>query len=189
MARKTKKKGQRKEDYKSQPDESRRDLGEQTAPLSLIEAVQTIAAYNARADLGDEYQLLLFLKSWWSKTYNRPLKDPILLSYTLHELLYEFYDRIERKQAEEERSNQVNDKIESEKEKADLDWAEEEERRELERERSKKKSKSKKVKDDAAKSSNPADDPENIKWMQEQLEKAKQIHGDTFGEDIEETFE
>lgn len=115
--------------------------------------------------------------SWWSKTYNRPLKDPILLSYTVEELLYEFYDRMERRLAEDERSKQEDDKIEDDKEKAALDWAEQEEKKELEKE----------VK--VSSPSDPTKDPDNIKWMQEQLEKAKQAYGESFGEDIEETFE
>jgi hypothetical protein len=31
-----------------------------------------------------------YLEFWWCKTYNRPLKDPVLLSYTIDELCYEF---------------------------------------------------------------------------------------------------
>ena len=122
--------------------------------------------------------------SWWSKTYNRPLKDPILLSYTVEELLYEFYDRMERRLAEDERSKQEDDKIEDDKEKAALDWAEQEEKKELEKDGSLPEQPKKEEK-----SSDPAKDPDNIKWMQEQLEKAKQMYGESFGEDIEESFE
>lgn len=122
--------------------------------------------------------MTLFLKSWWSTTYNRPLKDPLLESYTLEELLYEFYDRMERQKASEERTVQEADKIEEAKEKEVLDWAEQEEQKELEEMR---RMADKKVAD-------PSKDPENIKWMQQQLEQAKHVHGDTFGEDIEEVF-
>jgi hypothetical protein len=145
---------------------------------NTVECIKAITAYNARADLDTEYQMTLFLKSWWSSTYNRPLKDPLLESYTLEELLYEFYDKIERQAASEERSTQETDKIEEAKEKEVLDWAEQEEKKELEE-----------MQRLAAKPITPAQDPENIKWMNEQLEKAKQTHGDTFGEDIEEKFE
>ena len=62
--------------------------------LTVVECIRAIAAYNARADLTTERQMTLFLKSWWSNLYNRPLKDPLLESYTLEELLYEFYDKI-----------------------------------------------------------------------------------------------
>ena len=35
----------------------------------------------------------------------------------------------------------------------------------------------------------PTKDPENIAWMEEQMEAAKAIYGDNFGEDISEDFE
>lgn len=156
---------------------------ESTGPISIIDAVRRLAYHNSRAELDNEEQLLLFLQSWWSRTYNRPLKDPLLETYTLEELLYEFYDRIERTKAEQERIEQLDDKIEVEKDKAAEDWAEKMEREELEAE----------MRAAAAKSEepipDPTKDPENVKWMEEQLRTAKQIHGETFGEDIEETFE
>lgn len=124
----------------------------------------------------------MFLQSWWSRTYNRPLKDPLLAEYTIEELLYEFYDRIERVKAEQERLEQDDVKIEENRDKANEDWAEKMEREEREAE----------MRNQAAKSEekpDPTKDPENIKWMEEQLQAAKKIHGDTFGEDIEENFE
>ncbi len=121
--------------------------------------------------------MTLFLKSWWSNLYNRPLKDPLLESYTLEELLYEFYDKMERQKAQEERATKEADKMEEAKEKEVLDWAEEEEKKELEELRK------------AAASNNPVQDPENIKWMNEQLEKYKEVYGDSFGEDVDETFD
>lgn len=123
--------------------------------------------------------MTLFLKSWWSVTYNRPLKDPLLESYTLEELLYEFYDRMERQKAAEERAIKDTDKMEEVKEKEVLDWAEAEEKKELEE--------MQKLADKHSK--DPSQAPENIKWMQEQLTKAKEVYGDSFGEDIEVTFE
>lgn len=146
---------------------------------TIVECIKSIAAYNARADLTTEHQMTLFLKSWWSSTYNRPLKDPLLESYTLEELLYEFYDKMERQKAAEERSIKEADKMEEAKEKEVLDWAEQEEKKELDEMR--------RVAEQAI--NDPTKDPENIKWMREQLEKAKQEHGDSFGEDIEEEFE
>jgi hypothetical protein len=148
--------------------------------ITVIDAVREIAARNARADLDTEEQLLLFLQSWWSRTYNRPLKDPLLLSYTLEELLYEFYDRIERQKAQDEQLEQDSVKIEEAKEKADIDWAERMEREEREAE----------MRAQAAKPTvDPTKDPANIKWMEEQLQVGKAVHGETFGEDIEESFE
>lgn len=125
---------------------------------------------------------MLFLQSWWSRTYNRPLKDPLLQSYTMEELLYEFYDRIERAKAEQERLEQEDVKIEEQQDRAAEDWAEKMEREEREAE----------MRADAAKSevkSDPTKDPANIKWMEEQLARGKELFGETFGEDIEESFE
>lgn len=126
---------------------------------------------------------MLFLQSWWSRTYNRPLKDPLLQSYTIEELLYEFYDRIERAKAEEERIESNSVKIEEDKDKANEDWAEKMEREEREAE----------MRAEAAKSEekpvDPTKDPENVKWMEEQIRISKKIHGDTFGEDIDDNFE
>lgn len=150
--------------------------------ITVVEAVRKLAAHNARADLDTEEQLTLFLQSWWSRTYNRPLKDPLLQSYTLEELLYEFYDRIERQKAEDERLEQDSVKIEEDKDKEAEDWAERMEREEREAE----------MRAEAAKSTpipDPTRDPDNIAWMEEQLRAGKEIHGDTFGEDIEDSFE
>lgn len=150
--------------------------------LTIIDAIKVRAAKNARAELDSEEQLLLFLQSWWSRTYNRPLKDPLLQEYTLEELLYEFYDRIERAKADEERLEQESVKIEEEKGKADEDWAERMEREEREAE----------LRAEAKKSESPKDptkDPVNIAWMEEQLKAGKQAFGESFGEDIEDNFE
>jgi hypothetical protein len=145
---------------------------------NVVECIKAIAAYNARADITTEHQMTLFLKSWWSNTYNRPLKDPLLESYTLEELLYEFYDKLERQKAIEERTVKETEKAEEVKEKEVLDWAEAEEKKELEE-----------MRKAAEKVSDPTKDPENIKWMEQQLEAARHIHGETFGEDIEVNFD
>lgn len=160
---------------------AKRKDSEENRPESIVDTVKTLAAYNARAELDTEDQLLLFLQSWWSRTYNRPLKDPILAEYTLEELLYEFYDRIERQKAEQERLEQEGDKIEEDKEKEILDWAEQEEKKELEALKAEAE-KSKKVDPD------PTKDPDNMAWMEEQIQKAKQIYGEDFGDDIDEDF-
>lgn len=146
---------------------------------STVECIKAIAAYNARATLTSEHQMTLFLKSWWSNTYNRPLKDPLLESYTLEELLYEFYDKTERQAAAEERVAQDTDKMEEAKEKEVLDWAEQEEKKELEEMK----------KMVAQQATDPTKDPENVKWMQQVLEQAKKVHGDSFGEDVDESFD
>lgn len=187
MARKTKEKSRRKKgSQQASSERTRTRIDQPEEQLSTADAIRAIAAYNARADLADDNQLLLFLKSWWSRVYNRPLKDPMLLSYSMEELLYEFYDRIERQSAAEERSKQEDDKIDTEKEKSNLDWAEKEELREQMASKRKKRN-SKKL--EQPQSVDPTKDPANIKWMQEQLDKAKEIHGETFGEDVDISFE
>ena len=157
--------------------------GESFNGISVAESIRKIAAQNARASLDSDEQLTLFLRSWWSRTYNRPLLDPLLQSYTLEQLLYEFYDRVERFAAEEERVKQTEIQQEENKEKADLDWAEKMEQEELAQMKAKAAGvESKKIED-------PTKDPENIKWMEEQMKIHKEQFGETFGEDIEENFE
>ena len=153
--------------------------------FSVIESIHRLAYHNARAELNSEEQLLMYLQSWWSRTYNRPLKDPLLKTYTLEELIYEFYDRIERQKAQQEQLEQEGDKIDQAKEKAALDWAEEEERKELAAEAAKK------LQKDGASSSaiDPSKDPSNIAWMEQQMAEAKQHFGEDFGEDIDDNFE
>lgn len=124
--------------------------------------------------------MLLFLKSWWSRTYSRPLKDPLLDEYSMEELLYEFFDHIERAKAAEESTERENDKIEEEKEKEVLDWAEQEEKRELEELRRK---------GEASVNIDPTKDPNNIKWMEEQLKAHKEEFGEDFGEDVSLSLE
>ena len=170
-------------------EEERRDASRDSDPrdfterLSLVDAIHEIAKRNARAPLDSEKQLDLFLRSWWSKTYNRPLKDPILMSYSLEELLYEFYDKVERRKAEEESSEQSDDKIEQERLQENLDWAEQEELRELEELKRKQAEEAKKKEEQ-----DPAEDPENQKWMEEQIQKeieaGRKLFGEDFGEDI-----
>lgn len=165
-----------------------KDPSDSGSDLSLVDSIKKITYHNARAELDSEEKLLLFLQSWWSRTYNRPLKDPLLLSYSLPELLYEFYDRIERIKAEEERVEQQSDKIEEKKEKEALDWAEQEELREIEEAKAKELA-TKKTKTQSSPVEDPLKDPANIAWMEKQLQEAKVMYGDSFGEDIDDIFE
>ena len=103
------------------------------------------------------------LRSWWSKTYNRPLKDPLLQEYTIYELMYEFHDKSERVAASEKVIEEETDKIEGAEQKEVLDWAEEEEKKEK------------------AEAALKADE----QWMLDQL---KNEFGDDFGEDINTNF-
>jgi hypothetical protein len=114
----------------------------------------------------------LSLKSWWSNTYNRPLKDPLLDSYTVYELMYEYFDKIERKNATYKAIEQENDKIEDSKLDETLSWIEQEEEKEAEKMAAQQ---AKEVKEEQP----PKIDDEQ--WMVQQL---KSQYGDEFGEDI-----
>lgn len=54
------------------------------------EEIKKIAIAHQLEELDNTDALLRFLKFWWCKTYNRPFKDPLLMSYTADELSYEF---------------------------------------------------------------------------------------------------
>ena len=153
-------------------------VGEPGNGLELADSIKKIAAHNARASLVDEKQLLLFLQSWWSRVYSRPLKDPLLQTYTIEELLYEFYDKTERNLAEEERVAGQEVKVEEAKEKEVLDWAAEEERKERELQ-----------KKGTEKPKDPTKDPDNVRWMEEQIRLAKVELGDDFGDNLELNFD
>jgi len=131
--------------------------------LSTFKLIDIITANIARSELDSQYKQLLFLQSWWSKVYNRPLKDPLLQEYTIEELYYEYRDRVERELASTERAEQEADKIEDGKLDDSLKWAEEEEKREKEEAERKEADK---------------------KWMEEELAKYKDEFGENFGEDI-----
>jgi len=108
----------------------------------------------------------LFLRSWWCRTYNRPLKDPLLAEYTTYDLLYEYHDKEERKNASlavlEEEADKIEEAIVEETES----WIEEEERKEREAEEAKKKA-------------------EEL-WMVEQLKKQDPTFGDDLNMDFSE---
>lgn len=117
--------------------------------------------------------LELHLRSWWSKFYSRPLKDPILESYHVYELAYEYFDKIERDKAAVLASEQEADKIEDEKIQEALDWVAEEEKKEAE----------------ALAIRRQQEAEEEKKRLQEQDEgwmiaQLKKQYGDDYGEDI-----
>lgn len=117
--------------------------------------------------------------SWWSNKFNRPLKDPILLSYTTEELAYEYYLHSEREKYEAELVQQESDKIEDDKIKEAESWADRMEREEEEA-----------LAAVAAKNAkNPSESPENIEWMKQEIERNKIELGEDFGEDINMNFE
>jgi hypothetical protein len=147
--------------------------------LSLFDQIHEIARRDARSLTGEK-NIRIFLMSWWSNKFNRPMKDPVLLSYSLEELAYEYYLNIENEKARQERIELENDKIEEAKEQEDQSWADAEEQAELER----------KAKELAQKQVpiDPSKDPANIAWMEAEIEKAKKEHGQDFGEDVSLDF-
>ena len=135
--------------------------------------------------MSSEASQLRFLHSWWSRTYNRPLKDPLLQQYTLEELYYEFKDRTEREKARLEQAEEQADKIEEAKQEETDAWIAAEEAKQEETDAW--------IAAEEAKESNS--NPPNWKptegdqkWMEEELERAKIEHGESFGEDIDEDF-
>lgn len=55
------------------------------------EAVQRLAkAHHCEDPLASLEAFRRFLEFWWCRTYNRPLKDPVLAQYSLDELTYEY---------------------------------------------------------------------------------------------------
>ena len=136
--------------------------------LSKIEQIHEIVKKHARAEISTEKEFILFLQHWWSEYYNRPLKDPILASYTLEELTYEYYDKIERRKAIDEAVDEESDRIEDGVLKENLTWAEEEEKKERE-EMLQKLEEEKKA---------------NEEWMKQEIERAKEKHGNDYGEDV-----
>lgn len=111
------------------------------------------------------------MRSWWSRTYNRPLKDELLDSYTLYELIYEYQDHIQRELAAKDKLEEESDKIEDRKVQEALDWAEQEELKELEAARQKQ-------------AEEQGISEEDREWMEQEIKRQKEIHGDDFGEDL-----
>lgn len=129
--------------------------------------------------------------SWWSQVYNRPLKDPVLLSYTLEELIYEYNENQARSEHTITSIDQEGDKIEDDKQQADMDWAdmmEEEDRKLEEKKVALKKKKAEQLKQEQE-DLDPREDPSNLEWMEEEMKKAKEKHGPEFGDDITVSFD
>jgi biopolymer transport protein ExbB/TolQ len=110
------------------------------------------------------------LKSWWSRTYSRPLKDPLLQEYTLEELYYEYRDHTERRIAAEEQADDAADNIEQQKMDEALSWAAAEEEKES--------------KEDISEVSEA-----DQEWMKSIIEEAKQEYGEDFGENVGVDFD
>jgi hypothetical protein len=111
------------------------------------------------------------------------MKDPILQTYTLEELAYEYYLVGEREAYKQEQASEEADKIEEVQQQAAMDWADEEEALE-EAELA-----AKQAEEEAKQAYDPLKDPKNIEWMEAEMEKSKLIFGEDFGEDLNLDFD
>jgi hypothetical protein len=146
--------------------------------MSAFEAIDIIAKKVTRDNLNTEKAQLRYLTYWWSNKYNKPFKDPLLREYTLEDLYYEYRLHNEFLEASVEKSTEENDKIEEQKENDVLAWAEAEEEKER-----------KELENNKSTPSNVKITNEDEEWMTKQIEYAKDLYGDSFGEDITEDFE
>ena len=122
---------------------------------------------------------------WWCEHYNRPLKDPMLQEYSLEDLIYERFIVMERAAYIKEMEEEETDRIEEEKLQEDDDWADQMETMLGNQEAKKQPEPKKEPKEEY----DPTKDPENIKWMEQEMEANKSFFGDDFGEDIDINFE
>ena len=117
------------------------------------------------------------------------MKDPLLLSYTFEELIYEYYDHIERNKAKEELQEEETDRIEEEKAKEAESWADKMEREEEEALRRAAEAKAaNKEQPEPEEPYDPTTDPKNIEWMEKVIQEEKEKHGEDFGDDVELKF-
>lgn len=104
--------------------QSFRSFSSDDASLELYESVKKLAETGLRNKERLNYDELLFsLRRWWCQYYKRPYKDPLLDSYTIEELMFEYFDITESNKDPEAK---VSEEVESE----DRDWAAEEDERE-----------------------------------------------------------
>jgi len=159
-------------------EETSRDDGEEIDSSSIVSLIKKLVRKHIQEGIQDLSSLSRFLKIWWCKYYSRPFKDPLLETYSLEELLYEYFYFIEEKQWQIEKEQLEGDKIEEDKRKDGLKWAEEMEKMEqLEND---------KIQQNKIENTNITD--KDKQWMEEYIKKNKEQQGETFGEDIEEVF-
>lgn len=104
------------------------------------------------------------------------MKDPVLLSYTAEELMYEYLDHTERAEYAKSISTDSEEAAEEGKFDEAMKWAEEEEAKD------KALQEQQLTKQSIDKSSDLT--PEDVKWMEEQLANEKKELGEDFGEDF-----
>ncbi len=93
--------------------------------------------------------------------------------------MYEFHDHIERQKAAKKQLEEEDDRMEGDVKQANLDWAEAEELKELD-------ALNAEVDTKKVKTYKPT--KEDIEWAEEKMKEAKEAHGESFGENIDEDF-
>lgn len=58
----------------------------------FIDNIKKIALKNIEYEADSFENAVLCLKRWWCRHYDRPFKDPVLETYSLEELLLEFFE-------------------------------------------------------------------------------------------------
>lgn len=106
---------------------------------------------------------------WWSNTYNRPLRDPLLNEYSFEELAYEYYLKSEQQKFLKESQEATEAEIEDQKWEQAEEWADmmEEEDQSI---------------------ADPSSEPSNEAWMEEQLRIEREALGEEFGQDLSIDF-
>jgi len=61
-------------------------------PHLAFDNVYSRVMRSAQAKIRSESDLERYLRAWWCIRYNRPYRDPLLLSYSLEELIVEYLD-------------------------------------------------------------------------------------------------
>jgi hypothetical protein len=148
----------------------------------LFDQIQAIAYNDARNKDSEQYSYL-YLITWFCNKYNKPRKDPILLSYSIEELAYEFFIDSEIRKADKEKEELEHDKIEEAKQNEAESWADKMEREEREAEEAKKL-----AKENLPTPEEPIAEIPDDAWMELELNKLKQTHGEDFGEDLNLQF-
>lgn len=91
----------------------------------LISDIESLVKKQLRRPLVTDEAISLWLQIWWSKKYERPLKDPLLLEYTLEELIYEFFISQEYEVVQKEKAELEAEQKEKEKMDQANAWADE----------------------------------------------------------------
>ena len=96
-----------------------------SASLAILEDIKKLVDVERAKTKLNYDEFFISLKRWWCQHYKRPYKDPLLDSYTLEELYYEYCDVNFTTQAaiEETKPAEIPEE--------EWDWAAEEEAREI----------------------------------------------------------